>query len=190
MQQVRKPDIVLLLDASGSMLDSRQTTIDAVNHFYKEQQSLSGARLTLLTFDTTTKTIHDSVPLDKLPPLTPNQYHPGGSTALVDAVGHVLETHKTEPGYVVVIAIVTDGDDTSSHLYSLPRVVKMIQDRTAEGWQFHYLGAHPETWNVAQAMSIGRITAFTTTQLPGDPTLQDALSSLSQAITSSCSAGP
>src|SRR5271157_3518651 len=80
--------INILLDGSGSMAPLINDTIGGVNKFLEEQKTVPGeAMLSLHIFNTNCKTVHDCVPLSKVPPLDKNTYRTIGNTALLDAMG-------------------------------------------------------------------------------------------------------
>ena len=83
-------DIIMVLDASGSMYDLRGDTVGAFNKFIADQRKQPGeAYVTLATFDNTFVQRYQAKPLHDVPPLDEDGYMGGhgNSTALLDAVG-------------------------------------------------------------------------------------------------------
>ena len=93
--------------------------------------------------------------------MTPTDYVPAGSTALLDAVGqaihHIGNVHKyaraeDRPSRTMFI-ITTDGEENSSRMYTYTKVRSMIERRKIRyGWEFVFLGA-----NIDAAAEVNRI---------------------------------
>lgn len=153
-------DITLIVDRSGSMAQIQRDAEGGVNAFIADQKAKPGdATFSLLHFDTDYEFVQKAVPIRDA-----REYHlePRGATALLDAVGRAiseigsrLDTMREEdrPGLVVVV-IVTDGEENSSKEYTKARVKEMIEhQQTKYGWKFTYLGANQDAF--AEAGSIG-----------------------------------
>lgn len=160
-------DITILLDRSGSMSETRQATIDGVNHFIAEQGEIPGEGCwSMIQFDDQYEVVYRCVDQKEVPPLTPATFVPRGSTALLDAIGRtVLELEErvfregpdAAPRNVLVV-IMTDGRENSSVKWvscepepGLPRMPKhylvsqlVARVRENYGWQFIYLGANQD----------------------------------------------
>lgn len=117
--------INILLDGSGSMEPLINDTIGGVNKFLDEQKAFPGeALLSLHIFNTNCKTIHDCVPLAKVPHLDKKTYGTMGGTALLDAMGlsidnlgkHFTSMKEEERPSKVLFLIITDGEENASHL--------------------------------------------------------------------------
>ena len=92
-------EIVFILDRSGSMSGLEKDTIGGFNSLIERQKKEEGeACISTVLFDNETKVLHDRVPLDKVRPMTEEDYFVGGCTALLDAVGgaihHIGNVHK------------------------------------------------------------------------------------------------
>ena len=84
-------------------------------------------------------------------------------TALFDAVGmEVVRTgedlaalpEQERPGRVLLV-VVTDGHENSSHEYTLERVRSMLAvQREQFGWEVRFLGADDAAWQ-GQALGVG-----------------------------------
>ncbi len=95
--------------------------------------------------------MHDRVKLDKVTPLTEEDYFVRGSTALLDAVGnaihHIGNVHKyarpeDRPEKTLFI-ITTDGMENASRRYTYEKVKQMIErQKNKYGWEFLFLGAN------------------------------------------------
>ena len=158
-------EIVLVLDESGSMGHLRGDTIGSYNAFLAEQQALPDeARYSLVVFNTQHRYQVDGLPIRQVPQLTAETYRPSGGTALLDATGIAIDTlgrrlaslpEKERPARVVV-AIFTDGEENSSHIYNQPgRIKQMIEhQQSVYGWQFVYLGANQDSFKVAESYGV------------------------------------
>jgi hypothetical protein len=155
--------INVVLDRSGSMASVRNETIHGFNTFVLQQRQLPGlATLSLAQFDDRYELVHDAVPLACVPPLTAATFVPRGNTALLDALGHTIQALDARlvqlpsarcPGRVLV-AVLTDGAENSSRVFSERGVRELVQARRRErGWRFMFLGANVDA--VAEAEKLG-----------------------------------
>jgi len=154
-------DITLVIDRSGSMEAIREDAEGGVNAFVREQAKQPGeALLTLVQFDTEYDFIHKGVPVKQVPAY---KLVPRGNTALLDAVGRAINetgerlakmAESDRPGLVILV-IVTDGQENSSHEFSKARIKEMIdQQQTKYKWQFTFLGANQDAFAEAGGMGI------------------------------------
>lgn len=154
-------DITVVLDRSGSMDACRIEAENGLNHFIAEQAAKPGeAVFTLVQFDTEYEFVHRGVPIGNVPKCT---LQPRGMTALLDAVGRAI--HETgerlknmpesyRPGLVVLL-IITDGHENSSHEYKLAQIKQMIQHQSdVYQWQFTSLGANQDAFAEAEKMGM------------------------------------
>ena len=162
-------EIIFILDASGSMAHLADDTIGGFNGFIKSQQALEGkANLTTILFDTTWRMLHDGVDLQQVKPLTREDYVTGGWTAMLDAIGEVInkvqdrhDTLGSEKPEEVLCVITTDGEENSSKKFTKSQIEKMIKHQTnGHGWKFMFLGANMDA--VKEAESIGISSNYST----------------------------
>ena len=88
--------------------------------------------------------------IQEIYPLTDDTYRPSGTTALFDAIGKSIKhkkmklksiNSKKQPKHVIV-AIITDGFENSSKVYTRDKISKMINKKVEnDNWNFMYLGA-------------------------------------------------
>lgn len=152
--------LILLLDASGSMMASRGAVIDGVNTLLAEQTQLAGpALVTVVCFNERLTVPLRDAPLDvALPParLTATDYQPLGGTALLDALGgtvlglghHLARLPWEARPERVILAVLSDGRSTLAGRHSLERVCHLVHhQRHKYGWHFLFAGGGgvPET---------------------------------------------
>ena len=154
-------EIVFILDRSGSMSGLEKDTIGGFNSLIERQKKEEGeAYISTVLFDNETKVLHDRVPLDKVRPMTQEEYFVGGCTALLDAVGgaihHIGNVHKyareEDRPEKTLFVITTDGQENASQRYNYAKVKQMVErQKNRYGWEFLFLGA-----NIDAAKEAGR----------------------------------
>lgn len=154
-------DIAMLLDRSGSMQEIADDVAAGFAAFIDEQRSEPGRCLvSLYQFDDTWEPAYEGLPLDRVPPLA---LYPRGRTALVDALGETIERTRqrlAELGPqarpdVVLVCVMTDGLDNSSHRLTRPRLKALIEHQeAAHGWVFYYLGADQDAIEVGTTLGV------------------------------------
>ena len=156
--KLKRTDIIVIVDRSGSMKDIWPEEIQGLNTFIEEQKKLPGeAALTLVYFDGEIGTYYDRKRIDEVLPLTGYEFPPRGYTALLDTVGSVLFAHKarTEKADQTMLVITTDGYENASHNYTAAQIKDMIKElETAGNFQTIYLGANQDSWSVAKSLGI------------------------------------
>ena len=156
-------EIVFILDRSGSMVGLEQDTIGGYNALIEKQKTEEGeAYISTVLFDTFTEVLHDRVRIDKIKPMTRDEYRVMGCTALLDALGgaihHIGNVHKyareeDKPEKTLFI-ITTDGMENSSRRYTYEKVRKMVEHQKEKyGWEFLFLGANIDA--IAEAGRFG-----------------------------------
>lgn len=144
-------EIAIVMDESGSMATTADDAIGGFNSFLESQRTVEGdSNVTLILFDDKYEVIYDGMSLEKVPDLTKETYHPGGGTALIDALGKTIDSLSTRifalpeedrPGKVIVI-VITDGQENSSHEYKRSDITSKIKDlKTRCGWELVFIGA-------------------------------------------------
>ena len=159
-------EIVFILDRSGSMCGLEADTIGGFNSLIAKQKKEDGeALISTILFDDCTEVLHDRVPLDRIKPMTEDDYYVRGCTALMDALGkaikHISTIHKyareeDRPSKTIFI-ITTDGKENASRQYSSERVKKMVEERKSKyGWEFLFLGANIDAVETAGHFGISK----------------------------------
>lgn len=165
-----KPDktlIAVILDRSGSMQMIQSDMEGGMNAFLKEQANVSGeCQLFFSQFDTQYEVLTDFVDIKNAP-----YFHlePRGMTALLDAMGRTITTvgerlaalpEDERPAHVLVV-IITDGLENSSHQWSREKVMELVKQQTDQyGWTFTYLGANQDAIAVAASYGIDASTTM------------------------------
>lgn len=159
-------EIVFILDRSGSMCGLEEDTIGGFNSLIAKQKKEEGeALISTILFDDCTEVLHDRIPLDRIKPMTKEDYYVRGCTALMDALGkaikHISTIHKyareeDRPSKTIFI-ITTDGKENASRQYSSERVKKMVEERKSKyGWEFLFLGANIDAVETAGHFGISK----------------------------------
>ena len=138
-------ELVFIIDRSGSMSGFEGDTIGGFNSTIEKQKKQKGkVYVSTVLFDNYSKVIHDRVDINKINPMTQDDYMVGGCTALLDAIGgaihHIGNVHKYAspedvPAHTVFV-ITTDGMENASHNYSSSEVKRMITRQIEKyGWE-------------------------------------------------------
>lgn len=161
--------IALVVDRSGSMYSVAEDTKGSVKNLIQTQKQEAGqASLTLVQFDHEYQVYHDFVDLQTVDATAfADQYQPRGNTALVDAIGRTIismsqkidSMEPCEKPTRVVVAIVTDGLENSSHEFTTERVKKLVEEKQALGWDFIFLGADLNAIQTAHGYGISPNTS-------------------------------
>jgi len=159
-------ELVFILDRSGSMGGLESDTIGGFNAMIQKQKKVDGkCYVSTLLFDNETEVIHDRIPLERVNPMTDNDYEVRGCTALLDAIGgaikHIGNIHKYArpedvPAHTMFV-ITTDGQENASHRYTSKEVKKMIERQKEKyGWEFLFIGANIDAVETAARYGIDR----------------------------------
>lgn len=166
-----KTEIVLVIDKSGSMFSLRDTVIESVNGFLKDQKNCEGtASVTMYAFNEDVQVMQECCPLERVPELTGKNYDPDGCTALLDAVGHAIDVtgkrlaslaEEQRPANVI-IGIMTDGFENSSRKYKWKDIAERIAHQKEKyNWRFMFFGAGMDAIETASKMNIDRADSVT-----------------------------
>jgi len=156
-------DLTVVLDRSGSMQACQTDAEGGLNAFVEKQKKEPGeCWFTLVQFDTEYEFVHRATNIQDVPP---HKLQPRGSTALLDAVGRaIVETgirlremaENDRPGLVIMV-IITDGQENSSKEYTKAKIKEMIEHQTnVYKWQFTFLGANQDAFAEAGAMGFDK----------------------------------
>lgn len=156
-------EIVFILDKSGSMSGLEKDTIGGYNSFIEKQKKIEGeAYVSTVLFSDENTVIHDRVPIDKIEPMTEEQYSVDGCTALLDAIGgaihHIGNVHKyareEDVPEKTIFVITTDGEENASCNYDYRKIKQMIErQQNRYNWEFMFLGANIDA--IGEACKLG-----------------------------------
>ena len=163
-------EMVFILDKSGSMSGFEGDTIGGFNSMIERQRKVEGkAYVSTVLFSNHSIVIHDRVDINDVKPLTLDDYHVGGGTALLDAIGeairHIGNVHKyARPEDVperTAFIITTDGMENASHRYDSETVKSQIKQKSEKyGWEFIFLAANIDAVETAGNIGIRRERAM------------------------------
>ena len=157
-------ELIFIIDRSGSMSGFEGDTIGGFNSTIEKQKKGDGkVYVSTVLFDNKSELIHDRVAIDKIAPMTVEDYQVGGCTALLDAIGgaicHIADVHKyirpeDVPAHTIFV-ITTDGMENASSTYTTTRVKEMIKKQTKKcGWEFIFLAANIDAIGTAGHIGI------------------------------------
>jgi uncharacterized protein YegL len=160
--------VCFVVDKSGSMYSSKNDVIGGFKKVIDEQKAMQEGQcsVSLFTFngavreDYLGRDVHEINGLD--------DYEPSGMTAMNDGIGTAIdrvgewlrdmpESERPEQNLIVIM---TDGEENSSHKYTLAKVKEMIQHQTEKySWRFMYIGTDITTTKDADELGI-KMSAF------------------------------
>jgi len=159
-------ELVFILDKSGSMSGLEEDTIGGYNAMLQKQKKEEGlARVTTVLFNHEYDLLHDQIDSKEIAPITRAEYEVGGTTALLDAIGHTIQkvdneqrrASEEERAENVLFVITTDGFENSSEEYSYEKVKAMITNqKAANDWSFIFLGANIDAVSTAAKFGIDK----------------------------------
>lgn len=154
-------DINVVLDRSGSMASIWGDTIGGFNTFLEQQAALPDpAIISLYQFDNEYQIDYEHKPIREAPKLTRVTYVPRGSTALLDAIGRTVQAVTARDSKKIVIVIITDGHENSSREFDSAQIKALTKEKEALGWQFVYLGANQDAFDVGQGLGISGVNTM------------------------------
>lgn len=163
---------VIIMDRSGSMWSIKEPAIMGYNEVLGGVKAAatkySGTQeqfFSLVLFDSgSIDTVYWNVPAAKANILTSDTYVPGAATPLYDAMGRTLTKLENElrrdTNHSVVVTIITDGYENSSHEYDLGAIKKLIEHLKQQGWSFAYMGTDHDVTTVSMNLSITNVVQF------------------------------
>lgn len=157
--------IIFVIDESGSMHGTESDVIGGFNSFIKKQKREDYGKIdvALYKFNEKCSKVYNDLPVSKICPLRSRDYTPGGTTALYDAIGVAISEADKNSSHskqefkpdMVMMVIITDGQENSSLEYSAHTVQKLIHGHEKnENWQFIYLGADLSNFTDADDLGI------------------------------------
>jgi uncharacterized protein YegL len=152
--------VTFVLDKSGSMASCFDATVEAFNAYIKElKNGGEDIAFSLIQFDSVSiETTWKNAPISDVTGLSRDNYQPRGSTPLIDAAYKAIKaTEKraaelTDPK--VIVCIQTDGQENDSRQYTWAQLNDLIKEKTAQGWQFNFMGVGIDAYTQASLMGL------------------------------------
>lgn len=147
----------LLIDQSGSMQNTRQSTVDGINEYIntlKEDGGKYKVSLSMFDSDMNNKlrlsTPWKNIFIDDVPELKLEDYNPSGGTPLQDAFCKTLKEMKDRKDEKYLFVVLTDGFENTSSEYTAKDMKKLKKSLEDKGnWTFVYLGANQDAFTVS-----------------------------------------
>lgn len=142
----------LLIDQSGSMSNTRKSTVDGINEYINTLKEDGGKyKVSLTMFDSNTELRldkpWDDLYIDDVPELKLEDYNPSGMTPLQDAFCTTLKSIKDRKDQKYLFVVLTDGAENTSKEYSAEDMKKLKAEKEAkDNWTFVYLGANQDAF--------------------------------------------
>lgn len=156
--------IIALFDMSGSMdsmMRVKPTPVDTMNEFIKDQQSLKlEGTMSMYFFNDTLIQVFTDRDIQKVEPITLEQYKPDHSTALYESIAGVIEQNESKEGKESeknFMVIMTDGQENASDpKYTQNYINGMIKEKKKQGWMFKFLGTNQDAWESGAKMGLAQ----------------------------------
>jgi len=167
-----KTHIICVLDRSGSMSSIMADSIGGFNTFLKQQRELPDeATITVALFDDKYELLYDNVDIKEVKDITPSEWYPRGTTALYDAICKTINTDKAKISKMkkkdrpdkVLVCVVTDGYENASRENNIDDTKKLIKDCEKNDWNFIYLAANQDAFDVGSSFGISGSNTYTYT---------------------------
>lgn len=154
----------LLVDQSGSMANTRKSTVDGINEYINTLKEDGGKyKVSLSMFDSGMNNElrldkpWNNIYIDDVPELKLEDYNPSGGTPLHDAFCTTLNGIKDRKDEKYLFVVLTDGHENTSKEHSAKDMKSLKEKLEAkENWTFVYLGANQD------AFTTSAIYGFTT----------------------------
>ena len=153
--------IEFVLDRSGSMHSIKADIEGGFDAFIADQRTHPGpCTVSLAQFDNEYEPVFTAIDVNQVRPMN---LEPRGSTAMLDAIGRSVVAlgarlaalpDAERPG-AVVVAIMTDGMENSSHEFTYAAIKELItRQEQAYNWQFLYMGADQDAIEVGASIGV------------------------------------
>jgi hypothetical protein len=160
-------EIIAILDASSSMYDLEESTINHFQEFIDGQKEIEGeVKVTVTQFHTHADVLFNGVGLNEVD--IRGKYRASGMTALYDAIGETFYeagkrfTKMDKKPDKVIVMIITDGLDNASAKYSRDTVKKIIEhQREKYSWEVLFIGANIDSDEVSRGLGIDYSARYT-----------------------------
>ena len=158
--------VVFILDKSGSMTSLKNEVVGGFNQNVEEVKKNNKdkgmeTKVCLVTFSTfADKPILWLEDVNKIEPLTNENYNPDGSTAMFDCIGTTIDELQRLPdandeNVSFLIIIISDGEENSSRVYNASRISELVTScEKTNRWTFAYVGANQDLKDVSKMLNI------------------------------------
>ena len=154
-KEMKKLDVVFILDKSGSMGGSEDHTISSFNEYLeKEKKNKFDTRITTVLFSDTYSYLHKNMDVKNVKKLTSKEYFVNGCTALYDALGNTINYMDHNSHGKVMFIIITDGYENASKEYNKNKIKNLIKKHSE--WEFVYIGADIDSYVAGGEIGIKR----------------------------------
>jgi len=162
------PSILFIMDGSGSMHSMKNEPLNGLKKFVDKQKESGDFLFTLVVFDDTPQIVFDNISGVDIPTLTKEEHYDaenGGCTALYDSIAFSINLQKERKTKKVIVVIITDGLENTSHTYDKTQINEMISDMTEKHkWKFMYLGANQNAFAVGKGLGITKSGGYQATE--------------------------
>lgn len=154
--------LIFIVDESSSMWTSVQDVVGGFNSIIEEQKKITNGKcaITLYTFANEVKCKYIGRDVSEIPEF---EYKPYGCTAMNDGIGTAIDEvgkwldnmDESEKPSKNLVVIMTDGEENSSHKYTLQDVQERISHQEEKySWTFMFIGADISTFKDADSLNI------------------------------------
>lgn len=165
-------ELVIIIDRSGSMHPLKNDVIGGFNALIDGMKKEGETKVTTIFFSSSATYVHEGVDIKDVAPLTEKDYIPGGSTALLDAVGDAIAFIKSKHAKLkaeelpahVIFSIMTDGMENASKEYTYPQIHDLIEFQKKCGWEFLFQAANIDVAKESSRLGIDNAFSFAPTK--------------------------
>jgi uncharacterized protein with von Willebrand factor type A (vWA) domain len=140
----KKTLVVLLLDETGSMEMSKESTIRGFNEYLNSLREEENFDFILTRFNSEKIDTSDRAPIAEAEELTDESYQPNHLTPLYDAMGKTISSIKKKKR--VLFVVITDGKENYSKAFNRSEIFDLVKKKEKSGWTFVFLGANQDSY--------------------------------------------
>lgn len=187
MTTIKKVINLIILDESGSMASIQQPTMNTFNELIQSIAGETGKnehrQQWINFFSFNGGGIKEQIGLQKVSQLmllNEDNYRPDSATPLFDAIGHATTKLKyaleKEKDYVVLVTILTDGEENASQEYTGEKISAIIEALKLKNWVFTYIGTNQDVAREAAKINITNHLYFAAPEMASKAVLSKELS--------------
>lgn len=189
--------VTFVLDSSGSMSAIEEETKSGFNEFLDDQQGQEEGAVTvsLYEFESTVELVYQNRIIENAPRLTDDNYTPGGSTALFDALARAIDETaelinaqaRPQKPENVIFVVLTDGKENASEIGEAAIGERVEHRQHNDDWEFLFIGANQDAALTAEEMGIDADHSLDIAY--SDQGTREAYRSVSESVTRARSEG-